>query len=180
MKDLNQIMAWYSWGIQHFLSPSAATALGWQSDRRVEAEGQFWNVLQLYWCVWFRSLIDCCFSLLSPTLLFSFFSLSMSSLLSSPPFPALLSLSAPVVGTPCRARGQDRGALPRGCRSGPAGWELPARRSRSSGAPGHWWDCPGQSRTIVSSAGCHRGTVLFGKRAAFWTGTILKNWYDEK
>lgn len=110
--------------------------------------------------------------LLSPTLLFFFFPLSVSSLLSSPPTLTLVSLSARVAGTPCRAGGQEQGTLKRGCRSSLAGWELPARHSHSSGHPGRWWDCPRQSRTIVSSAVCHRGIMLFWKRDSFRTGTI--------
>lgn len=68
-------------GIQHFLCPSAA--LGWQSDRRAAAEGQFENVL--YQCiVWLRSLMNC-FSLLSPTLLFFLSPLSVFLLSWLPP-----------------------------------------------------------------------------------------------
>lgn len=107
-----------------------------------------------------------------PDLVVFFFPLSMPSLLSSPPTVTLVSISAPVAGPRCRAHGQERGALERGCRSCLTGWELPAWRSRSSGPLGHWWDCPRQSRTIVSSAVCHKRIVLFQERAVFWTGTI--------
>ena len=113
-------------------------------------------------------------SLLSPTFLFFFFSLSMSVLLSSPPTLIFLFLFCssdwhPLLCSACVV--QKWGANKRCCRSSLAVWELQEQCSHTTGPLGHWWDCPRQSRTIVSYTVCYLGIVLhFRKGLTFELG----------
>lgn len=133
-------MAWYFWG-----NPTFPVSISSYSFRMAEWQETWgWGtVLKCLAVVLVRlvKIINCCFSLLSPTLLFFFFSLSMSSLLCSP----LLSLSASLAGTPCHARGAGAGCPREGLQDQSRGVGAPSAALPLLGTP---WPLVGLSQTI--------------------------------